>query len=182
MLADAFENRLFSGTNQSGAEPTGERIGFQPVVVHSPSHVYGPASSDDRSHFVTLLRYLVLRVDDEPVVLRPEAPSLTVLETPSGCHVDELRACVPPGPTRLEGERGLIGGGLDLAEHWTKILEDVVDGLHEPWAVADQAMGAAAGQAVHKAGKGRDLAVPVHQVAGRGEWPRRIDLPWAFSH
>src|SRR5271165_4492642 len=30
-----------------------------------------------------------------------EAPSLTVLATPSDWHVDELRASVPPGPTPL---------------------------------------------------------------------------------
>ena len=60
-------------------------------------------------------------------------------------------------------------GGVDLADQWAKLFEDVVDGLHEPGAVADQAMAAAAGHAVHRTGDGEDLAVLLHRVIGGGE-------------
>ena len=58
---------------------------------------------------------------------------------------------------------------MDLADQGAELFEDVVDGLDESRPVADQAMAAAAGQAVNRAGDGEDLAVLLHRVVGRGE-------------
>ena len=62
------------------------------------------------------------------------------------------------------------GAVLDLANQVAKLFEDLVDRLDQP-AVADQAMAAAAGQAVHRAGDGEYLAIPLHRMVGRGERP-----------
>ena len=60
-----------------------------------------------------------------------------------------------------------------------EFFEDVVDGLDQPGAVADEAMAAAAGQAVGRTGDGEDLAVLLHRVVGRRERP----APWrGFDH
>ena len=40
--------------------------------------------------------------------------------------------------------RGLAGGGADFADQGAEFFEDVVDGLDEPGAVADQAVAALA--------------------------------------
>ena len=63
---------------------------------------------------------------------------------------------------------GLVGGGVDLADQRAKFLEDVVDGLDQPGAVADQAVAASARQTVHRTGNGEDLAVLLHGMVGRG--------------
>ncbi len=70
---------------------------------------------------------------------------------------------------------GLVGGGVNLADQRTKLLEDVVDGLDQAGAVADQAVAAAAGQAVHRAGHGEDLPVLLHGMVSGGQRaaPRR---------
>src|SRR5271157_3522661 len=54
---------------------------------------------------------------------------------------------------------GLVRGGVHLANQRAKLLEDVVDRLDQAGAVTDQAVAAAAGQAVHRAGHGEDLPV-----------------------
>src|SRR5208337_2892091 len=63
---------------------------------------------------------------------------------------------------------GLVRGGVDLANQRAKFLEDVVDGLDQAGAVTDQAVAAAAGQAVHRAGHGEDLPVLLHGVVRGG--------------
>jgi len=70
---------------------------------------------------------------------------------------------------------GLVRGGVDLANQRAKLLEDVVDRLDQAGAVADQAVAAAAGQAVHRAGQGEDLPVLLHGVVrgGQRSAPRR---------
>ena len=73
---------------------------------------------------------------------------------------------------------GLVRGGVDLANQRAKLLEDVVDRLDQAGSVADQAVAAAAGQAVHGSGYGKDLAVLLHRMVGGGERPaprRRLD-------
>ena len=62
-------------------------------------------------------------------------------------------------------DRGLVGAGADLLHQGAELFEDVVDGLDQPGTVADQAVAAAAGQAVDRPGDGEDLAVLLHGVA-----------------
>jgi hypothetical protein len=52
-----------------------------------------------------------------------------------------------------------------------KLFQDVVNAFHEPRSIADEAMAAAAGEAVDGARNGEDLAVLLHRVVGRGERP-----------
>jgi len=66
---------------------------------------------------------------------------------------------------------GLVRGGVDLANQWAKFLKDVVDRLDQLGAVTEQAVAAAAGQAVHRAGYGEDLAVLLHGVVRGGQRP-----------
>ena len=66
---------------------------------------------------------------------------------------------------------GLVRGGVHLANQRAKFLEDVVDRLDQAGAVPDQAVADAAGQAVHRAGHGEDLPVPLHGVVRGGQRP-----------
>ena len=66
---------------------------------------------------------------------------------------------------------GLVRGGVHLANRRAKFLEDVVDRLDQAGAVTDQAVAAAAGQAVHRAGHGEDLPVLLHGVVRGGQRP-----------
>ena len=65
--------------------------------------------------------------------------------------------------------RGLVGAVFYFADQWTKLFEDIVDGLHQPGAVANEAVAAAAGQTIDRAGDNEDLAVLLHGMVGRGE-------------
>ena len=60
----------------------------------------------------------------------------------------------------------LVGGGVDLADQGAELFEDVVDRLDESGAVADQAVAAAACEAVDRAGHGENFAV-LHSPAIR---------------
>ena len=66
---------------------------------------------------------------------------------------------------------GLVRGGVHLANQRAKFLEDVIDRLDQLGAVTEQAVAAAAGQAVHWAGHGEDLPVLLHGVAHGGQRP-----------
>ena len=55
-------------------------------------------------------------------------------------------------------DRCLVRGGMDFANRWAELPEDVVDGLDQPGAVAEQAVAASGGQAVHGTGHRKDLA------------------------
>jgi len=72
---------------------------------------------------------------------------------------------VAEGELGRMADRWLVGRGVDLADQRAKLLEDVVDGLDQAGAVADQAVAAAAGQAVHESGYGEDLAVLLYRYA-----------------
>ena len=61
-----------------------------------------------------------------------------------------------------------VGRG-NLADQWAELLRDVVDGLDQACAVADEAVATAADEAVNRAGDGEDLAVLLHRVVGRRE-------------
>ena len=61
-------------------------------------------------------------------------------------------------------DRRLLGIGANLLDQGPKLFEDVVDRLDQPGTVADQAMAAAAGEAVGGPGDGEDLAILFHGV------------------
>ena len=106
----------------------------------------------------------------------------------AGAHdqlVDAGRRVVEPAEQRALGvgerqlggmaHRRLIRGGPDLPDQRAELFEDVVDRLDQPGAVADQAVAAAAAEAVDRPGHGEDLAVLLHGVIGRRQRaaPRR---------
>ena len=66
---------------------------------------------------------------------------------------------------------GLVRGGVDLANQRAKLLKDILDRLDQAGIVTDQAVAAAAGQAVHRAGHGEDLPVLLHGVVRGGQRP-----------
>ena len=70
------------------------------------------------------------------------------------------------GECQLGGmtDRRLVGIGADLADQWSELFHDVVDGLDQAGTVADQAMAAPAGETIGWPGNGEDLAILLHGV------------------
>jgi hypothetical protein len=70
--------------------------------------------------------------------------------------------------------RGLVRGGLNFSHERPKLFEDVVDGFPESCALADQAVAAAAGDAVDRSGEGEALAVLFHRMVAVESEPLRV--------
>ncbi len=62
-------------------------------------------------------------------------------------------------------DRGLRWTGLHFSDEWSELIDDVVDGLDQSGAVADQAVAASAGETIDRPWHGENLAVLLDRMA-----------------